>query len=188
MLKKSFLIVLISVIVVLIFSACGSKTHETGNGNTPTPTPTVGVNRGNLAPDFVFSETINFENSGITKLSDLRGKIVFLHFWASWCSNCQKEMPSIESLYEKYKDSDFVIIAVNGGENTETINSFLAKNNYTFLIVLDEKKSISRNYHVISIPTTFILDKDGVIRAIEVGRRNWSDFQNQWIIDSLLSR
>lgn len=192
MLKRLVIVFLISVFAILTLAACNSEDQKLdGEDNSiPTPTPDikVGVRVGDLAPDFEFSETMNFEGLNATKLSDFKGKVVFLNFWVTWCPNCQREAPHIETLHQGYKDQDFVVIAVDIGEGSDTVRNYLAKNGYTFPVVLDKGKQITKDYHIFGTPTTFVLDKDGIIRGLEIGYRNWSNPEQRWLIDYWLSK
>ena len=108
------------------------------------------------------------------KLSDQKGKVVFLNFWATWCPPCREEMPSIERLHDRVNGKDFIILAVSLDQSD--IRSFVQKGNYTFKILLDPKGDIGRQYGVTGIPTTFIIDKNGIIKQKAVGSRDWSGF------------
>lgn len=113
------------------------------------------------------------------KLSDYKGKTVFLNFWATWCPPCRKEMPYIEQLYKEYNynKDDVVILGVafpNMGEegNEEYIKNFLKKNGYTFPVVFDEGASMMFQYGVYAFPSTFIIDKEGYIIQYVPGGMN----------------
>lgn len=108
-------------------------------------------------------------------LKDLKGKKVFLNFWATWCPPCRGEMPEIEKIYEESKNSDLVIIAVNIGEDRDTVKAFMDKNNYKFKVLLDSNNDIATNYQISAIPTSFFIDKDGKIVNKNVGAMNYAD-------------
>lgn len=122
-----------------------------------------GVFTGNKAYDFALLDREGNEIS----LSSLQGKVVFLNFWASWCGPCKVEMPHMQKVYEEYKDKDVVILAVNitasEKNGIEGVNSFLDENKYTFPVVFDTDGSVSTKFRVSGIPTTYIIDKDGII-------------------------
>ena len=105
-------------------------------------------------------------------LSSLKGKVVFLNFWATWCPPCIKEMPSMQKLYDKFKNKDFVMIALSS-EDKNTVKQFLNKNKYTFHIVSDEL-NLFIEYNISSIPTTFIINGDGYIIGGIIGSTDWS--------------
>lgn len=130
----------------------------------------VGVFPGDRAYDFTLEDREGNEVS----LSDYKGKVVFVNFWASWCPPCIAEMPYIQNLYEKYKDSDeAAVLTINltkaEKNGVEDANEYLDENNYTFPVLLDTEGEIAVKYRVANIPTTYIIDKDGIIYNYIVG-------------------
>ncbi|MDH6456593.1 cytochrome c-type biogenesis protein [Fusobacterium sp. PH5-7] len=115
------------------------------------------------------------------KLSDYKGKVVFLNFWATWCPPCREEMPHIEEIYKEYgyNKNDVIILGVASpataenpspqDESEEKIKAFLTKNNYTFPVVFDVKGEIFRNYYINAFPTTFMIDREGNIMGYVAG-------------------
>lgn len=102
-------------------------------------------------------------------LSDMRGKVIMLNFWATWCGPCVGEMPAFPRLVEKYGD-DLALVAVNLGDDKATVQAFLDKNGYSDLtVILDEDYSVSNIYPTDAIPYTVMIDRNGKISAIEVG-------------------
>lgn len=129
--------------------------------------PTVGSS----PPDFTLK---NLDNVEVT-LSELKGTVVFLNFWASWCPPCRSEMPSMENLKGEMEGYEFKIIAVSLDRiTTDDVKEFVEDNGYTFEILHDTTFEVSDKYQVMGIPTTFIIDKDGIIVEISVGSENWS--------------
>ena len=131
---------------------------------------------GDDAPEF----TIMTLDGETVSLSDYRGKVVFLNFWASWCPPCRAEMPSIESLKTKMDDCDFEILAVSvdSGNQEKIINkvqTYIDDNGFTFEVLIDNEMIVAKNYGVISVPTTFILDESGVIVEISRGAEYWDE-------------
>jgi thiol-disulfide isomerase/thioredoxin len=106
------------------------------------------------------------------RLSDLRGKVVMLDFWATWCGPCRRQMPLVEKLGAEMKDKGLVTFAVNQGESSEGVRRFLEKNNYGTTTLLDQKSEVGRQYKVSGIPTLVIIDREGKIAAHYVGVRN----------------
>lgn len=119
------------------------------------------------APDFTLTDQYGNEHT----LSDYRGKIVFLNFWATWCPPCRAEMPDIQKLYEEYsalEDSDVEILAVafpNYGDekDVEGVKQFLDENGYTYPVLMDEGASLVLPYYITAYPTTFIINKEGYV-------------------------
>lgn len=102
-------------------------------------------------------------------LSDLKGKNVYLNFWATWCPPCRGEMPDIEKLYQETKNTDLVILAVNLGEDKDTVKSFISSNKYNFKVLLDSDKAAAALYNISAIPSSFFIDKNGDIVATKIG-------------------
>lgn len=140
---------------------------ETSNTKTPEPSPIEepesGNEIGNIALDFS-SKTL--ENLDI-KLSDYRGKTIFLNFWASWCGPCVRELPSIQKVHDT--NEDVVVLTVNCGDNISDIKNFMEKNNYNFNVIPDESGIISHLYYTDYIPLTLIIDENGIIKERHVG-------------------
>ena len=129
-----------------------------------------------LIPAIDFTLTDQYGNTH--KLSDYKGKTVFLNFWATWCPPCRAEMPDIQKLYEEYQDAgdDSVVIlgvaAPNyGGEKSEEeITAFLEENGYTYPVVMDEGGEMFMQYGVFSYPTTFMINEDGNVYGYASGQ------------------
>jgi cytochrome c biogenesis protein CcmG/thiol:disulfide interchange protein DsbE len=125
------------------------------------PAPIIGY----PAPDFTLTDL----DSNSVRLRDLRGKVVFLNFWAIGCPACRAEMPAMEEVYQAYKDKGVVIIGVNLGEFRSSVKSFVEANDYSWTFVIDSTGEVVREYMVNFIPSSFFIDKDGIIRALQVG-------------------
>jgi len=125
------------------------------------------------APDF-FLEDMDGKKR---HLSDLRGKVVLVNFWATWCPPCRREMPSIERLSQALKGRDFEILAVNVAEDIDMVNSFTSTLDMepTFPIVFDKDSSVLKSWPVMGLPTTFVLDKNGRIVYRAVGGREFDN-------------
>ena len=126
--------------------------------------PGMPIKEGVAAPDFT-GELM--DGTSIT-LSELQGKPVIINFWATWCGPCVKEMPAFERLKDDFGDK-IGIIAVNCGDDAETVKDFVEENGYTFPVVLDEEYSISMMYPTNSIPYTVVLDAEGKVTHISTG-------------------
>ena len=107
------------------------------------------------------------------RLSDFRGKIVFLNFWTTWCPTCRIEMPSMEKLHQKFKDKDFAMVAIDLQESASQVKAFFKEYKLTFSALLDSTGDVGTRFRINAIPTTFILDKKGRIIAKAVGPREW---------------
>ncbi len=103
------------------------------------------------------------------RLSDLRGKAVFLNFWATWCVGCRAEMPDIEALYQEYKDKDVAVIGIDLVESESIVSWFVQVMGYSWTFVIDTTGEVAQDYRVTGIPASFFLDREGIIRAIHIG-------------------
>ena len=104
---------------------------------------------------------------------DLRGKIVFLNFWTTWCTSCVAEMPGMEKLHQKLKDKDFVIVTINIKESISQVKNFVSNNNLTFTTLLDSDGEITKSFNVFATPTTFIYGKSGQLLDTVIGFHRW---------------
>jgi len=100
------------------------------------------------------------------KLSDYKGKVVLVNFWASWCPPCKEEMPIFEKVYQKYSDKNFVILAVNMDTSEGAMKGFLEKNRYSFPIVRIKGEA---GLNIPGLPTSYLVDKDGSVKKIRLG-------------------
>ena len=107
------------------------------------------------------------------RLSDFRGKVVFLNFWATWCPPCKYEMPSMQKLYDKLRHKNFAMVAVDLQEPVSRVRDFIKKYELSFTVLLDSKGDVGRQFGILSIPSTFILDKEGGIIGKIFGPREW---------------
>jgi peroxiredoxin len=122
-----------------------------------------------LVPDF---ELKNLEGETV-KLSDYRGKLVFLNFWAVWCPYCVKEMPDLDRTHQKFaKEGKAVVLAVDSGEDRQTVKEFIDKKNFTLPVLLDETGEVSAMYGIGGIPVTFIVNPDGTLYNVISGATN----------------
>lgn len=115
------------------------------------------------------------EDGKTYRLSDYRGKVVVLNFWATWCPPCRYEMPSMERAHNKVKDEGIVLLAVNVGETEDEIFEFTGRYPVTFPLLLDSDGAVVRRYRVVGLPTTFVIDPRGRITHRAVGGREWDD-------------
>jgi len=113
------------------------------------------------------------QNGRLTRLSEFRGKIVFINFWTTWCLACVVEMPSMEKLHQKFKDKDFAMVGINLQESDATVLEFYKEHQLTFATLLDSSGDVGTTFRIRGIPTTFILDKNGIIIGRAMGPREW---------------
>jgi peroxiredoxin len=122
------------------------------------------------APDFELVDVDGDKH----RLSDYRGKPLIINFWATWCPPCREEMPSMNRAWSKVKD-DVSMLAINVGEDEDTIFIFSADYPIDFPVLLDRSGDVIREWPVKGLPTTFVLDREGNIRYMAVGAREWDD-------------
>ena len=121
------------------------------------------------------------------RLADLRGKVVFLNFWATWCEPCREEMPSMERLHRAYKDRGLVVLAISlDAQGASVVNPFVKKFALTFPIGLDPKMAVRETYGVWAVPSTFLIDKQGKRVLFANGAREWDGKAAHALIESLL--
>lgn len=151
--RKRLLVVITSLIILAgVWTLVGNFTTETVHSEAE-----VGVEVGMQAPDF----TINNVNGDEVSLSDYRGTKVFLNFWASWCPPCKEEMPAIQKLHKNY--DNIKVVTVNSGEGKDKVLNYLMEYNFSFTTLLDKNRKVTTDYLIRGIPSTFVIDKDGII-------------------------
>jgi peroxiredoxin len=125
-----------------------------------------------MAPDFALQDV----DGRAVRLSNFRGKVVFLNVWTTWCPPCRTEMPAMEALYQRLRDRDFVMLAVSAdAEGRKVVAPFVQELGLTFPVLLDPDGQVPRRYRVTGYPETFIIDRNGRVVAHEVGPREWDD-------------
>lgn len=166
-------IFLIAVIIVAAIAdqsqrpnnASSQDTYSNASSNTATADLKIGHFVGNIAPDFTLHTIDNKE----IKLSDFRGKRVILNFWATWCGPCRYEMPILQSCASELDKSDIRIIAICTQDSTQNVSNYIKSNRLSFIIPLDTPGKVAGIYGVSGLPTTFLIDSDGVITSIKIG-------------------
>jgi len=103
------------------------------------------------------------------KLSDFKGKPVWIVFWASWCPPCRAENPDIQAIYAQNKDSDLVVLAIDIGEDPSALSGYVKRTSLTFPIGLDLSTEVAATYRIAGIPTHYFVDRDGILREMRIG-------------------
>ena len=157
--RITYITILILGFAWILLSADKSGTSTAGR----IPAPQQGF----LAPDFEL-QTITGES---IKLSDLRGQAVLVNLWATWCPPCRAEMPAIEKIYNEYKDQGLVVLGVNMTyqDSASDIPPFINEYGLTFPILLDETNSVGSAYQLRSLPSSFFIDREGIIQEVVIG-------------------
>ena len=130
------------------------------------PGPQVGA----PAPDFTLPDLEGRPRA----LADLRGQVVVLNFWATWCPPCIDEMPSLQRLHNALADRGIAVVAVSVDERFSDIGAFMRKFDLTFTVLHDDGKKVSRKYQTFKYPETYILDREGRLKTKVVGPRDWA--------------
>jgi peroxiredoxin len=120
-----------------------------------------------MAPDF----TLQTLDGGTFRLSEQRGKPVVLNFWATWCGPCQNELPAVQKAAAHFGD-DVVFVGVDQGEKADVVQSFADKLGLTFTIPMDGDGAVGYDYNVQGLPTTFFIDRHGVVKSLWMGEMN----------------
>ena len=129
---------------------------------------------GRLVPDFAYPGL----DGKMVQLSDFRGKVVLVNIWATWCRPCIDEMPSMEKLYQEFKDGDFEILAVSiDALGADVVTPFMQKYNLTFPALIDKEGKIRISYGVTGIPESFIIDQNGGLVKKIIGAADWSSVE-----------
>lgn len=124
------------------------------------------IKKGDKAPDF----TVEMVDGSNLTLSKLKGKVVVVNFWATWCPPCRQELKVVEKqLIERFKGKDFVFLPISRGEAKKTVEAFRKQNDYSFPMGLDPKQTIYKKYASNYIPRNFVVGKDGKVIYVSVG-------------------
>jgi peroxiredoxin len=142
-----------------------------------------GVKLGELAPNFQLRDL----DGHLVTLSELRGKVVLLNFWATWCGPCRVEMPAMEQLYRMFSRKDFEILAVSIDAQGEAVTRpFQQEYHLTFPILHDSDYRVGLMYGARSLPMTFLVDRQGVVRHQIFGARDWGASEAQQLVQMLM--
>lgn len=182
------LLSLILVVLTLILVSCNADSESNAIGNLDSPPDSVLTETsrvGHLAPDFLLQTLDGRE----IHLSDYRGHVVFLNFWATWCGPCKIEMPAIEKLYREFRPKGLAVVAVSSdSEGAAVTRPYRDSLGLSFTIAHDPEMLVGRQYGVHSLPVTFLVNREGVITHQIFGARDWDDNEARSGIRQLLQR
>ncbi len=146
--------------------------HERATAKIEKPTPStpksIGVYAGSIAPDF----SVQSLQGGEQSLKSLKGKVVLVNFWATWCVPCREEMPAIQAVYDAHKDEGFVVMGIDERESPEEVTSYMHELDLHIPLYLDGDGKVARQYRVFGLPTSVFIGRDGVIREVVIGAMN----------------
>lgn len=169
--KKNYIIWTIAILLLgtafYIITMNQSSPISKSSGKT---TQTVKIQ----AADFTLKDL----NGDSISLKSLRGKNVYINFWATWCPPCKAEMIELEKLYQETKNSDLVILAIDLGEDKKIVSDFMRKNNYNFKVVMSDTKT-AEIYRISSIPVSIFIDKEGNIINSQIGGMTYEQMKEQ---------
>jgi len=138
-----------------------------------------------LASNFTLK---NLEGEDVS-LSQFRGKYLLINFWATWCAPCKIEMPSLEKLYRQFKSDNFDMIGIsNDMFGARVVRPYIKATNLTFPMLLDQRMIASRQFGIVSLPTTVLIDPQGIIIGVLQGAEDWSDPETLLYFKSLLKK
>ena len=121
-------------------------------------------------------------------LEQYRGKVVLMHFWATFCAPCVKEMPDLEALWQHYLGQDLVVLAIAADRSGDSaVRKFVEQTGVTFPVLLDPEGVVRNQYEVIALPTSYLIGRDGKISGRAVGSRAWNGTQGRRIIEAQLA-
>ena len=123
----------------------------------------------------------------VVDLKELRGRVVLVNFWATWCDPCREEMPSLERLRAKLKGRPFEVLTVNYGESAAKINAFMEKHKIALPVLLDPEKESAAAWRAGGLPITFLVDKDGRVRFSAFGECDWSEGEPYRVVENLVN-
>ncbi len=156
-----WLMALLPVLGVAWIAVSRVPAQAVASGDGRPPLPLIGF----TAPEFTL-ETLDGQ---MLTLSDFRGQAVLVSFWATWCPSCQLEMPAIQGVYDQYRDQGFIVLAVNLQEGDAQLSAFAGQRGLTFPILMDRDGQVFARYRVKALPSSFFVDRAGVIREVTVG-------------------
>ena len=142
------------------------------------------VNGGVQAPDFALATPDGKQN---LSLASLRGKVVLLNFWATWCPPCREEMPSMERLSQEFKDQGLAVVAVDLQESPKQVARFMKDFRLSFPAALDADGKVAARYQVRALPSTFLVDRAGRVVGQAAGPRDWASPESKRLIRWLLT-
>lgn len=179
--KKNILIWATALILVILAIYVTTNYNNKKNIDTPLGQAPATSDSKQPSVDASSEKAIDFTLKDLdgknVSLSDYKGKNVYLNFFATWCPPCKSEMPDIEKIYQKYKDRDLVVLAVDLGEDKDTVKDFIEKNKFNFKVVLDSGQTVGQQYSTNAIPVSIFIDKKGNIAAKRVGAMTIEDME-----------
>ena len=151
-------------VVLAVVVAATAYVLVTGSSAPPA------IGRGSAAPDFTLSQ---LSSDSPISLSDLRGRVVLVNFWATWCKPCEDEIPAMERLYRVLHPEGFELLAISVGEEPSVVREFCDRLGVTFPVLLDTEKQVASDWQTFAFPESLLVDRDGTVLERYVGPRDW---------------
>mgnify|MGYP006437875925 FL=1 len=149
----------------------------------PPPSQALAKEDKHIASDFTLKDL----DGNDVSLHQFRGKYLLINFWATWCGPCKIEMPSLEQLYRQFKSERFDMLGIsNDMFGKRVVKPYVLAKKITFPMLLDQRMTVSRQYGIVSLPTTILIDPQGIIIGVLQGAENWSDPETLLYFESLL--
>ncbi len=161
-------------LTLLLLTSCGPGTEQIRVKAIP----------GEPSPDFTLTDL----RGGDWQLSSLKGKVVFINFWATWCPPCIRELPSMEALNKRMVNEPFQMLTILYNDRPELGQSLVNKSGYTFPVLIDPDSTVAREYGLTGVPETFIIDTEGILREKFIGPSDWNSPGAVQIMEKYLPR
>lgn len=167
--KNKAVILAVLFLVALVVVVVSIKKEE--RRETP---PVIGTTVGRASPELSLRDTAG----KVYTLSELKGSVVFINFWASWCQPCKEEMPSLQALYNRFKgDPKFRLVTILYRDDYEKARALMKEGGFEFPVYLDPEERSAAAYGVTGVPETYIVDKKGILREKVIGPADWNSPQ-----------
>jgi cytochrome c biogenesis protein CcmG, thiol:disulfide interchange protein DsbE len=155
----------LALLLAALLAGCSGKPHLTADPATPAISSDAPA-KGQNAPNF----TLRAASGENVALADLRGKVVLVNFWATWCAPCKQELPAIDAVARRYAARGFVVLGVDaGGDQDSDVESFARKQALSFPLLEDSTGVTAARYRLLGVPTSFLVDANGIVRAVHPG-------------------
>ncbi|MBI5664128.1 MAG: TlpA family protein disulfide reductase [Nitrospirae bacterium] len=168
--KGPILIIIVAIGAALLFLMPGTKEYEEI------------ASVGKPAPDFNYPDS----TGQMWKLSDLRGKVVFISFWATWCATCESEMPTKDVLYNKMQGKPFQMLGMLFRDDPSNLVPYKRTHTINFPTLISRENEAAKKYGITGVPETFIIDKEGIVREKLVGPKAWDSQEQIALIEKWL--
>lgn len=162
--SKTWLYVNIAIAIMLIVGGIAVlfwMGEQESEKSAPAPSTKIGA----IAPDFQLPSL----GGETVALSDYQGQVILVNTWATWCPPCKAEMPAIDEFYKTHQNEGFVVLAINSQEDAATVQRFINTQGFTFSVLLDTQARVINQYKVRGLPTSFVIDRDGIVRYVHTG-------------------